>query len=177
MRLFVAVDLPEEVKRGLQLLCAGVSGAKWVEAEQIHLTLRFIGEVERTHLAEISDALGAVDAAAFTCALAGVGHFANGRRTHTLWAGLDPCPELLSLHDKVERALTRAGLAAERRKFQPHVTLARLKGAHHGRVGRFVADHNLYRSAPVAVDAFTLYSSHLARAGAIHSAEATYPLQ
>ncbi len=64
MRLFVAVDLPEEVKRGLQLLCAGVSGAKWVEAEQIHLTLRFIGEVERTHLAEISDALGAVDAAA-----------------------------------------------------------------------------------------------------------------
>ena len=176
-RLFVAVDLPETIKATLAQLAAGVPGARWTEPPQIHLTLRFIGEVDGAQFADIREALAEVNAPAFALSLSGIDHFASRRTPHTLWAGVAPSPELERLHADVERALVSAGLMPERRKFTPHVTLARLKRAPLERVRRTLIEHAGFKTAPFAVDEFVLYSSFLSRNGAIHTPEAAYDLE
>ncbi len=176
MRLFVAIDLPETIKSRLALLCAGVPGAKWVGPESCHLTLRFIGEVDGDVFRDTRLALAEVRAEAFELRLAGVGHFGQRRRVRQLWAGVEAEPALDSLQRRVESALTTIGLEPERRKFHPHVTLARLKDAPMERVGAFLADNSLFESESFPAEAFVLFSSFLSHSGAIHRAEATYPL-
>ena len=128
MRLFVALSLPEGVAAGLLALQGGVPGARWSTREQLHLTLRFIGEVDGRGAAAIDDALASIRAPRFTLQLKGVGEF-GGKNPRALWAGVRDESPVLHLQRKIESAVQRAGIQPEERKFSPHVTLARLRGA------------------------------------------------
>src|SRR5260221_6103533 len=109
VRLFVGVDLPEDVSERLAFLCAGVPGARWVPAENMHLTLRFIGEVAGGEADDIFHALAAVRPRAFNITLSGVGHFDTGNEVRQLWAGVERNAELMALRDRVESAVVRMG--------------------------------------------------------------------
>jgi 2''-5'' RNA ligase len=175
MRLFTALALPDEVAQPLLLMQAGVPGARWQKREQLHLTLRFIGEVDGAEANAIDDALAAITAPSFTLELKGVGSF-GGKNPRDLWAGAAPNEALVHLNRKIESALQRIGLEPEARKFTPHVTLARLKNAPRGAVMDYLTDHALYASMPFAVTAFCLYSSKLTSDGSIYRVERAYPL-
>jgi 2'-5' RNA ligase len=176
MRLFVAIPVPDAVAEGLLLIQSGVPGARWQTREQFHLTLRFIGEVDGRDADAIHDALSSVSAPGFTLTLKGVGEF-GGKNPRALWAGIASSDALLHLQRKVETALQRIGIEAEPRKFTPHVSLARLKATPRGRVMDYIVDHALYASAPFAVSAFLLYSSHLSANGSLYLAEHSYRLK
>lgn len=175
-RLFVSVQVPEAVKQSLARLATDVPGARWLEPDEIHLTVRFLGEVDGLVFDDVLAALDEVRQAPFTLALRGVGHFPPRGEPRVLWAGLDRSDALRSLHDKVETVLVRAGVEPERRKFAPHVTLARLRGTPARAVGSFIAFNGLFRSEPFTVREFHLYSSSLSAKRAVHRVEATYPL-
>lgn len=177
IRLFVAIALPASVRERLAGLAGGVPGARWMAPEAMHVTLRFIGEVPDGELPDVIAALAGVHVPAFALTLAGVGHFGKARKARALWAGVAPNPALDRLHAAVVAALDRAGMAPAARKFVPHVTLARLKNAPAGRIGVFVAAHNLLRVGPFPVDDFSLFSSYLSHDGARHRVEATFPLE
>ena len=147
IRLFAALSLPDNVAQSLLAMEAGVPGSKWRRRDQLHVTLRFMGDVEEPVAAAIDDALATISAPAFSLTLKGVGEF-GGRHPHTLWAGVPAKDALLHLQRKIESALQRAGLEPERRKYTPHVTLARLKGTPRSRVIDFLTEHALYASAP-----------------------------
>ncbi len=175
MRLFTALGLPDEIARPLLLMQAGVPGARWQKREQLHLTLRFIGEVDGAEANAIDDALATIAVPSFTLELKGVGSF-GGKNPRDLWAGAAPNEALVRLNRKIESALQRIGLEPEARKFTPHVTLARLKNAPRGAVMDYLTDHALYASTPFAVTAFCLYSSKLTSDGSIYRVERAYPL-
>jgi 2'-5' RNA ligase len=176
-RLFVSVELPDAVKQQLVAMCAGVPGARWVEPDQLHLTLRFIGEVDGAVFDDVLNALALVEADAFSMSLKGVGHFPPRGDPRVLWAGIEKSEELMALHNKVESVLVRADLPPERRKFHPHVTLARLNHTPVSKVGAFLAHHALFRTPPFPVTSFHLFSSNLTAKHAVHREEASYPLR
>lgn len=176
LRLFVALDFPADVRDRLAGLGGGVPGARWTAADSLHLTLRFIGEVPDDTAADIDAALAEVRAPAFDLILDGVGVFGQGRNARVLWAGVERSEALAHLQAKVESALVRCGLPAEERRFSPHVTLARLKGAPQDRIGRFLAERGLFRAGPLRMDHFTLYRSHLGKGAAVYEGLREYPL-
>jgi 2'-5' RNA ligase len=176
IRLFVAIDVPDQARRDLTALCNGVPGAKWVQPEQMHLTMRFIGEVDGAKGRDVASALGEIDAPSFELGLAGVGSFGDRRAAKVLWAGVQAGPELARLQSKIETALQRIGLPPERRKFHPHITLARLNGAPEQRVAEYLRAHSAFASPPFEAESFVLYSSFLSQSGALHRVEASYPL-
>lgn len=174
IRLFAAIALPPELAGGLAAQKAGIPRARWVEARNLHITLRFIGEVDGGMAQEIHECLAEIRPAAFELTLEGFGTFGN-RRLGSLWAGVAKSAELTHLQAKIDSALSRAGIQPEGRKFLPHVTLARLKDAPVARVQAFIAGHSPFR-ASFPVDHFTLFRSHLGRGGAEYQALAEYPL-
>ena len=177
MRLFVGLDFPWETKQLLASLAGGVPGARWVPAENYHLTLRFIGEVPAHRAEEIDHALAALRARAFPLVLAGVGTFAKGGQANQLWVGVEKNPPLEALRTKVETALQRAGCEPERRRFTPHITLARLRDAAEGKLAAFVQSHNLFRAGPLPVGHFVLFSSRLGKEASVYTPEVEYALQ
>ena len=177
MRLFVGLELPWELRQRVAMLSgAGIPGARWVPMENYHVTLRFIGETQRHIAEEIDHALAAVKARGFTLTLAGIGTFAKGGRSNTLFLGIERNPQLDHLQSKIETALQRCGLEPERRRFQPHLTLARLDNAPEGKLAAFVQAHNLFRAEPVPVEHFTLFSSLLGKEQPVYTAEVEYAL-
>lgn len=177
MRLFVALDLPWDLKERLSLLATGLPGARWVPTENHHLTLRFIGEVQPWRAEEIDHALAAIRAPGFPLALSGVGTFRRSGRTSALWVGAERSQPLDHLQAKVETALQRCGLEPERRRFAPHVTLARLDGSvPEAKLAGYVQANNLFRSAPVQVGHFTLFSSRTGKEQAVYTPEVEYDL-
>ncbi|QCO02750.1 RNA 2',3'-cyclic phosphodiesterase [Azospirillum argentinense] len=176
IRLFVALDFPEDVRLRLAGLGGGVPGARWTDADNLHLTLRFIGEVPEDQAAEIDELLAQIAAPAFDLVLDGVGVYGSGRNARVLWAGVERSDALSHLQSKVESALVRCGLPAEERKFSPHVTLARLKDAPKDRIGRFVEERGMFRAGPIRVEHFTLYRSHLGKGAAVYEALSEYGL-
>ncbi len=177
MRLFVALDLPFALRQQLALLAGrGIPGARWVPAENYHLTLRFIGEIQAWQAEEIDHALAGLRAPGFALTLAGVGTFSKGGRSTQLWAGVERCPPLDHLRAKIETTLQRAGLPPERRRFAPHVTLARLDNAPEAKLAAFLQGHNLFRADPVPVAHFTLFSSLLGKEQAVYTPEVEYAL-
>ncbi len=176
LRLFVAIDPPEDARDRLAGLSIGLPGANWVEPDNIHLTLRFIGEVDGAIARDVDMALDGVSAPGFDLTLAGVGHFETKGVPRAVWVGVERNAALAGLQQKIESALQRIGLPPEGRRFTPHVTLARLANAPVARVSGFLADHGLFRLAPFRVGGFTLFSSHLGRAGASYTPEQVYRL-
>jgi 2'-5' RNA ligase len=181
MRLFVALDLPWSLRERLAMLSgSGIPGARWVPPENYHLTLRFIGEMPPHRAEDIDLALAALRGRGFSLTFAGLGVFAKsgpkGGRTTALWVGVERNPQLDHLQGKIETALQRAGLEPERRRFAPHVTLARLDAAPEAKLAAFVQANNLFRSEPVPITHFTLFSSLLGKEQSVYTAEVEYSL-
>jgi 2'-5' RNA ligase len=177
LRLFVGIALPEAIRLHLAQFCHGLPGAKWVDPQEMHLSLRFIGEVDGGVAADIDAALSQIRAPAFDLALAGLDCFEQAGRVHTLWAGVSQQPLLNHLRDKVESAIVRSGRPPERRKFKAHVTLARFKAASDDRIGHYLERNHRLGTMPFAVDSFTLFRSHLLSDGAHYESLAEYLLQ
>lgn len=176
MRLFVALDLPFEIKALLEGLVEGIQGARWVPSENYHLTLRFIGEVPPFRAEEIDAALAGLRGKCFPLRLHGVGTFAKGGNDVALWVGVEKTDALALLQGKIETALQRAGLEPEKRRFTPHVTLARLDNAVPSKLVSFVQRHNLFRAGPIPVEHFTLFSSRLGKEASVYTPEVDYAL-
>jgi 2'-5' RNA ligase len=171
LRLFTGIDLPPELKLSLSALSGGLPGARWVDAGNYHTTLRFIGEVDEGLARDIDEALAGIKAPRFEVTLVGLGTFGSRQ----LWVGVERNDALIHLRDKIESALVRLGLEPEGRRFQPHVTLARLKGGD-TKLQDFLAAHALFRAVPFAVRHFSLIASYQTKAGSIYEDQADYPL-
>jgi len=177
LRLFIAIDFPEEIKKGLSSLCYGLPGAKWVDITQVHLTLRFIGEVDGGIFRDIRSVLEDVGFEEFSLLVKGLGCFPPRKDPRILWAGLEKSDEMSSLKKKIDSQLRRIGIEPEKRKFSPHITLARFrKKPSVNRVADFLAGNGLFSLPAFSVAEFHLYSSVLTSRGAMHQIEASYPL-
>ena len=174
-RLFVAIRPPEHIRDLLIDTMDDNAEFRWQDDAQLHLTLRFIGEVERPVAEDLADALGRLRAPRLELRLKGVGRF-DQRSSGALWAGVEPKEPIAALAAKIERVCLSAGLEPERRAFHPHVTLARWKGHRSGDAEDFLARHRAFASEPFAVDAFALFESRLSRHGAHYEEVAVYPL-
>lgn len=175
-RLFVALRPPAPVREALMAAMGGVEHARWQDEDQLHLTLRFVGEVDEPLANDLAAALGQVDAAPFELRISGVGHFERKGRATALWAGVASSPPLLALQQKIERASQRVGLEPEGRKFAPHVTLARLSGAA-GPIGGWLAAHGAMTAPTWRVDEFRLYESVLTPHGSAYAPVVSYRLR
>jgi 2'-5' RNA ligase len=176
LRLFVGIGFPPELKLRLSLLCSGVTGAKWVDPGNFHLTLRFIGEIAEDVAADVDEALSRLRARRFTLQIAGTGVFGGGDKPRSLWAGVERSAELVALRDKIEQALVRIGLPPEPRKFAPHVTLARLRNPPIDELRDFLRAHAQFLAQPLAVEGFSLIASFQTKAGSVYEDQADYPL-
>lgn len=173
-RLFVAIRPPPGIREQLLDLMEGVPDLRWQQDGQLHLTLRFIGQVERPVAEDVAAALENIRFGRFDLSLSGVGMFERHRHG-ALWAGVAPREPLRALNAKVERACQSAGLEAERRAFHPHITLARWKGPAPA-LDRFIGQHGGLASEPWPVGRFILYESRLSREGALYEPAVTYDL-
>ena len=173
-RLFVAIRPPEEVRRQLLDAMGGVHDLRWQSDAQLHLTLRFIGEVGRPLADDIASELGRIRFPQFAIALDGVGKFEK-RRHGAIWAGVRPKDQLAALASKVERACQEAGIEPEQRAYRPHITLARWNGRPPG-TDRFMELNAGLASDPWEVREFILYESRLGHEGAHYEAVGEYPL-
>ncbi len=174
-RLFVAVRPPASIRERMLDLMEGVPGARWQDDEQLHITLRFIGEVDARVADDVAAALGTVRHPGFEITLDGIGKFGSRGRVNAIWAGVRPHDQLAHLHRKIDHALVRAGLAPERRAYLPHLTLARF-GREAGGLEGFLARHAGLSSPAFRVTSFELYESHLPKAGATYEMVERYSL-
>lgn len=174
-RLFVAIRPPRAMRASLLAAMGGVARARWQSEEQLHLTLRFIGEVDRHRAEDVAAALGTVHHPRFALALDGIGQFDRKGRVDTLWAGVAPHGPLKALHNKIDQALARVGIAPETRAYLPHITIARFsRGA--GPLESVAARSGGVMSAEEEISEFALYESHLSHEGALYSIIERYPL-
>lgn len=173
-RLFVALRPPPAIRQSLLELMGGVQSARWQTDDQLHITLRYIGEVTAPVAEDIAVALGAIRAAPLTLRINGVGCFDKHDRPNAVWAGIAPHEAITSLHKKVDQALIRIGLPSEGRAYLPHVTLARLPRSA-GSVGSFLANHASLASAPFEITHIQLFESHLGSEGSTYDAIGRWP--
>jgi 2'-5' RNA ligase len=167
IRLFVAVEVPQDIRLYLKDLGRGIPGARPLPAEQIHLTLCFLGEVERSLFQDVRECLFEVEKKPFSLQISGVGHFPPRGTPKVLWAGVTPTDELVRLKKRVDRALQTCGLELEKRKFSPHITLARLRNSPIQRVSEFLAGNSFLQTPKFTVDSFHLFSSRLGKRKAV----------
>lgn len=176
IRLFVALSLPDQLRLRLSGLRGQIPGARWVPPENMHLTLRFVGEVDE-HLAEdVHTELERVAGDPLSIALRGVGHFESRGQVRALWAGIERNEALVQFQRRIEQACQRAGLAPESRRFHPHVTLARCRDTSLARVADFIEEHAGFTAPAFEANSFILFSSTLGKSGSTYLPEVTYPL-
>ena len=181
LRLFTGIALPILLRQRLSLLgdsgnMSGIAGAKWVERDNLHLTLTFIGEINEAVAEDIDEALESIRAPRFSLKLQGTGSFATRGEPSTLWAGVANNPPLHHLKDKIDRSLQKYGFAFDKRKYAPHVTLARLKNVDAAKIAGFMQQHNLFSTEEFEIDEFTLFRSRLTKHGPAYEALKEYPL-
>ena len=174
-RLFVAIRPPRPIREILLGAMGGISGARWQNDDQLHLTLRFIGKVDRHRAGDVHAALGAIHHTPFDIALNGVGAFDKRGIAEAVWAGVTPQEPLKVLHKKVDAALLRVGIEPEQRAYLPHITLARLK-ASPDRLGNLLEEAGGLTSPAFTVDAFALFESDLTNERAVYTVIEKYPL-
>jgi 2'-5' RNA ligase len=175
-RLFAAIETPPHVALALSGLRAHIPGARWVEPEDYHLTLRFAGDVEDRQADDFAGALDEVDMECFDVELSGLGSF-GGRKPRSIWIGAAPSEPLLRLHKLTERAARRAGLEPEGQKYAPHVTLARLRQCKAGDVADYLAQFSKPGALTFRARRFVLFSSRPHGGGGPYVVEEAYPLR
>lgn len=174
IRLFVGLELPRPVKSALGRLCCGVDGARWQHDDQLHLTLRFIGEVEPSRLVDIGHSLETIAFPSFKTRLSGLGLFGKAERPRLLWAGVEDAAPLHHLHEKVDQSLIGCGIRPEERKFSPHVTLARMRGRS-VRAAGYIAENSGFLSPSFEVAYISLFQSRLGNDGAHYEVLSRFP--
>lgn len=158
-------------------ICFGIKNARWVPQDQMHLTLRFLGNCDENQFQDTLAALSQVRIQTFSISPEGVGYFPPRGNPRVLWVGIKQCPELLALRKSIDTALSRTGLAEERKKFHPHITVARMRdNTHSSAIIPFLTQNSLFKTERSTVKEFHLYSSILRQDGALHRIEETYTL-
>ncbi|MBP2550355.1 2'-5' RNA ligase [Neorhizobium galegae] len=175
-RLFTALEIPRNAAMSLSLLRGGLPGARWIDVENYHITLRFIGDVDGRTADEIVNRLDRVDREEFQISLNGIGSFGS-KKPHSVWAGVSASPELNALQGEIERICQRIGLPPDPRKFMPHVTLARLRSARVEDVVHYLSGRGNFYTAPFMVGRFVLMSSKESVGGGPYLTEEIFPLQ
>ena len=175
-RLFVAIAMPTDVADTLDRLAHGLPDARWTNLDDLHLTLRFIGDVDHSTFYEIGELLASISLPPFDLELCGLGQFPPRGPLRQLWVGVATNPALARLQRRIDRCISEAGVQPERqKKFVPHVTLARFeKPPSEARLAIYLRRYSLVRLRPFPVDSFGLYSSVLRADGALHTLEAEY---
>jgi 2'-5' RNA ligase len=174
-RLFTGLELPADIGLALATVRGGLPGARWIDPENYHLTLRFIGDVDDALARDIASLLDQVKRRGFELRLDGLSSF-GGRKPRAVFAAVTPVAPLIELQAEHERLLQRVGLLPEGRKFTPHVTVARLRESTSRQVAEYLAERGPFRSAPFRVGRFVLFSSRASIGGGPYIVEAAYPL-
>ena len=177
-RLFIALPVPEDISDELATLQSGVPDARWVPLENLHITLCFAGEVQGGPMRDLEEELSDIAGPRFPITIAGVEQFSSGKQPRALVALVEKSDRLNWLQQKVSTVARNCGIELERRKFRPHVTLARFpNGAETGHhIAQFMASFSTFRAGPWLADHFALYSSRSGGSGRIYTEEATYDL-
>jgi 2'-5' RNA ligase len=175
-RLFIGLEIPENVGQTLSLLRGGLPGARWIDPENYHLTLRFIGDIEMRLAHEIVLMLGRVNRRPFDIKLDGLTSF-GGKKPRAIVASVAPSPSLLELQAELERLMQRVGLEPEGRKYTPHVTLARLRDSSSRQVADYLAARGFLRSPAFHVERFVLFSSRASVGGGPYVIEDAFALE
>ena len=175
MRLFAGLEIPETHRLRLSFLKMPLPGAKWIEPDDMHITLRFAGDIDNRVAEDFAGFLAEIDIEPFEVRIAEVGAF-GGREPRVIWAGAEGGPALDALQRATERAARAAGLEPESRSFKPHVTLARLRGTKPEAVARFLGSRGPLELPPFAVERFVLFSSRPNVGGGPYVVEDVYPL-
>ena len=174
VRLFVGLEIPDNIREALSDVRGGVEGAHWQRDDQLHLTLAFIGDVPKKVMHEIEGELSRIHVAPFEFALRGVGLFGKPKQPKTLWAGVEDRKPLGHLHEKIVNALDRVDVEVERRKYKPHVTLARFRRGAQARVGDWLLNSEMLHTPAETVQHFTLFSSQLTHEGSYYTVESRF---
>ena len=175
-RLFTGIEIPADIGDRLSLLRGGLPGARWIDRENYHITLRFVGDIDMDVANDMADTLGGINRSGFDVAIDGIMAFGS-KKPHAIVARVQPNRELLELQAEHERRLQRIGLPAEQRKYIPHVTLARLRGASSRDVADYLSLRGGFLTEPFAVDQFVLFSSRNSVGGGPYVVEEEYPLR
>lgn len=154
-----------------------IDGMQWQSKEQMHLTLKFVGEVDETTAGELQEELGKVDHPEFSMTIAGVGYFPEGKHPKVVWAGIKENANLRNLHQKVEDRCENMGIIPENRPFRPHITIGRTKNTSKRAVTSFINQHKTFTLRDIPVSEFVLYESKLHPDGARHHRLQTYSLK
>jgi 2'-5' RNA ligase len=174
-RLFTALEIPRNAAMSLSLLRGGLPGARWIDVENYHITLRFIGDVDGRTADEVVDRLDRIDRPEFQIRLDGIGSFGS-KKPHSVWAGVTPTPDMFALQGEIERICQRIGLPPDPRKFTPHVTLARLKSSRVDDVVHYLSGRGNFQTSPFTVGRFVLLSSRESVGGGPYLTEEIFPL-
>ena len=176
IRLFVGLDLDEALTAQLTMIQAGLPGARWIEANNLHLTLVFVGEIAQHQARDLDAALLDITQAPFELVVSGLGTFGSAK-PHSLWAGLQPSEPLDHLQRKITQCCRDQGLEIEKRKFTPHITVAKLRDTPALRLSDFITHHSPFEGGPLMVTHFTLFQSHLTHQGSQYERVVSYPLR
>lgn len=176
MRLFIAIEPPDDLKTALCRLRVDVPGARWVPMEQLHLTLAFLGEVEENTAGELVERLALIRTPPFQLGFSTTGCFPSRHRPRVLWAGFEPHPRLMHLAAGVHGAVLACGIPQEERPFSPHITLARLKFPAAREVDAFLTMPQKLKLPPFPVREVILFQSRLTPQGAVHIPIRTFPI-
>ncbi len=177
MRLFIGIAIPADIRATLCSLCSGVPGARWVRADSMHVTLRFVGETDHNAAIDLDTTLGDINGHAFKMSLSETGYFSSKSKVRALWLGVEGGDFLKRLQFKVERAVQCAGFKPEGRKFKPHVTLARFMGNTRPiDLAHYLEHNSTFATETFLVEGFTLFESHIGQNGADYIALKDYSL-
>ncbi|ACK50867.1 2'-5' RNA ligase [Methylocella silvestris BL2] len=174
-RLFTGIEIPPEVATDLSLMRGGIYGARWIDVENYHITLRFIGDIDDSSADDVHMALEQIRRKPFEVTLETLGSF-GGDKPRAIVAKAKPAAPLVELQAQQERLLRRIGIAPEPRKFTPHVTLARLRAASSMAVADYLSTRGFFFSRRFEASRFVLFSSRASTGGGPYVVEAAYPL-
>lgn len=174
-RLFTGVEIPPEVAERLALLRGGLAAARWIDPENYHLTLRFVGDVDMITAEAVAESLARIRRQPFRLRLTGLGALGT-RKPHAIVATVESSPSLMELQADHERILQRIGLPPEGRKYTPHVTLARLRNGHARDIADYLSLRGGFMAGPFTVGRFVLFSSRDSTGGGPYVVEEAYEL-
>ena len=177
MRLFTAVTLPDAVKEEIESICIGLPYVRWVKKDQLHITLCFLGEVDQNRLQEIQESLSEISFDPFSLQMNGVGQFLTAKDINAVWLGVQDEERIVSLQKSVSRQLRALKIPVDKKKYKPHLTLARIKRSSDEKIREYMQEFSKFHSHPFTVDSFQLISSRLYADGPVHTVESVFPLQ